>query len=288
MGKTKIEWCDETINFITGCRGKCSYCYARGTAQRNARMGSARYVAVEQLTGDPFHPTYHHNVMEHELKRLSRATKPRVVFIGSMSDPATTGPWMYLDGTGRGGRHQEVSDTWVQEMIIAFAKELPQHTFILLTKRPDNLKMGPWPSNVWIGVSAADEVSANSNIPYLMSQTQWNGRVDCMGPMRPTLQCGGLFTSIEPLQGGPDPMDFVDPAIFDDVITKPGWIVIGSQKRPKLAHGQGRFVVKNALEIVEWARVNDVPCFIKDNLIRLAPDYSWPRQFPAAFGKADK
>jgi len=31
---TKIEYCDATLNFITGCSFGCSYCYARPIANR--------------------------------------------------------------------------------------------------------------------------------------------------------------------------------------------------------------------------------------------------------------
>ena len=29
MNKTKIEWCDSTLNSVVGCTYGCPYCYAR-------------------------------------------------------------------------------------------------------------------------------------------------------------------------------------------------------------------------------------------------------------------
>ena len=34
MNRSKIEWCDHTLNIITGCRHGCEYCYARKISQR--------------------------------------------------------------------------------------------------------------------------------------------------------------------------------------------------------------------------------------------------------------
>lgn len=34
MNRSKIEWCDHTLNPITGCRRNCEYCYARRMVAR--------------------------------------------------------------------------------------------------------------------------------------------------------------------------------------------------------------------------------------------------------------
>ena len=34
MNRSKIEYCDHTLNIITGCRYKCEYCYARQMSRR--------------------------------------------------------------------------------------------------------------------------------------------------------------------------------------------------------------------------------------------------------------
>jgi len=273
MGKTKIEWCDETVNFITGCRNNCAYCYARGTAERNARMGVERYMAVKSITGHAFSPAYHDNVMRKERERLSRVTRPRVIFIGSMSDPATEGRWLYLDGTER-GKGRVAGDSWVQDMISDFCRNLPQHRFILLTKKPQNL-INDWPPNVWIGVSVADHAGARYRIPMLLTDRQTT-----VLESDPVLRCGGLLISAEPLQGGPDPGDFVDPDWLNGVAVKPGWLIIGSQTRPALPPDKVPHVVENGRQLVAWAAENEVPCFTKHNMVQLAPEMSWPMEFP--------
>ena len=34
MAKSKIDWCDDTWNPVTGCRHGCPYCYARAMTNR--------------------------------------------------------------------------------------------------------------------------------------------------------------------------------------------------------------------------------------------------------------
>ena len=288
MGKTRIEWCDETDNFITGCRGDCSYCYARGAAGQNVRRRVPRYVVVKETTGDAFTPAFHQNVMGESHDRLARARRPRVVFLGSMSDPFSEGPWKFYDGTENSAGRQECTDQWVQEMLAYFCRRLPLHRFILLTKKVSNVKVRKWPDNVWIGTSVADHSAARYRIPMLLTNLQMDvgNRNPKTGVVEDrSLECGGTLISVEPLQGGPDPADFVDPAWFDGAMRKPGWLIIGSQTRPALAPDKVPHVVDNARQLVAWAAENGVPCFIKDNLVQLSPDDRWPREFPEALRK---
>lgn len=69
MNKTKIDWCDATINPVVGCTNGCDYCYAR--KQNN------RFHYVENWEKPEFKPD--------ALKKL-KVKRGRVVFIDSMSD----------------------------------------------------------------------------------------------------------------------------------------------------------------------------------------------------------
>lgn len=283
MGKTKIDWCDESINFITGCENGCGFCYARGTARRNARMGSARYVAVESVTGDAFSPTFHQNVMQKEHERLGRATRPRTVFIGSMSDLGHGREWLYLDGSDRAKGQQRATAQWVIDMVRWFCASLPMHRFILLTKRPGNLGFKiNWPSNVVIGVS----ITSNEDACRISKLTQKREEEGFGSPL--------LCASVEPLL---DP-DFAEDTFLEGL----DWIIVGAQtgagakKLDRIVGWErkdgeprdqtlGQFIADAAARIVEWCGDNRVPCFVKENLIRHDPNRDWPRQFPAAFGK---
>jgi protein gp37 len=63
-----------------------------------------------------------------------------VIFVNSMSDLF----------------HEQIPDAFVEEVFDVMARA-PQHTFQVLTKRPDRLATLaptlPWPANVWMGVT---------------------------------------------------------------------------------------------------------------------------------------
>lgn len=66
----------------------------------------------------------------------------------------------------------EEADEWRNEAW-DIIKKCPQHTFLILTKRPENIKdrlpVG-WPfSNVWLGTTTENQEMANKRIPILLS-----------------------------------------------------------------------------------------------------------------------
>jgi len=112
---TKIEWCEETYNPISGCTPiseGCANCYARRMAHRL----KGRYGYPED---DPFRVTFHPDRLDQPLKWK----KPRMIFVCSMGDLF----------------HEDVKFEWVDEVfaIIALAS---QHTFMVLTKRPERMR----------------------------------------------------------------------------------------------------------------------------------------------------
>lgn len=222
--------------------------------------------------------------MQREHERLGRATRPRIVFLGSMSDVGHGREWLYLDGDNGANGEGRATAQWVLEMVRWFCASLPMHRFIILTKRPQNLgfKMG-WPSNVCIGVS----VTSNEDGCRVSKLTQKKEEEGFGSPL--------LCASVEPLL---DP-DF-DEACFLEGLD---WVIIGAQtgagakKLDRVVGWEredgapqdktlGQFIAGAAARIVDQCADRGVPCFVKDNLIRHAPDREWPRQFPAAFGRS--
>lgn len=143
---TKIEWAEKTWNPITGCSKiseGCKNCYAERMSKRLA----GRYGYPKD---NPFAVTLHQDKMLNPLKWK----KPTMVFVCSMGDLL----------------HNKVKQEW-QEQVFTVMKECPQHTFLILTKRPNNFikDINKTPKNLWIGVTVENQFEAEKRIPLLLS-----------------------------------------------------------------------------------------------------------------------
>ena len=167
MSKTKIEWADRVWNPVTGCTKispGCQNCYAERMSKRLA--GRCGYPKDE-----PFKLTLHPARLEEPL----HWRKPSRIFVCSMADLF----------------HDDVSTKFIIDCLSIMA-EAYQHTFMLLTKRPErmreilthetiandvwlqtsrgvNAEPSPWPlPNVWLGVTAENQEQADKRIPVLL------------------------------------------------------------------------------------------------------------------------
>ena len=101
MNKTKIEWCDYTINPIKGiCKHKCWYCYAKAMYKRFGWDEKIRY------DPDAFY----------DVNKIPFGSK---IFVGSTHD--IFGEWV---------------ESEIIKIIISWTAIYPKHTFIFLTKNP--------------------------------------------------------------------------------------------------------------------------------------------------------
>lgn len=133
MKKTKIPWCDYTINPVKGlCPMACPYCYARRMYKRFKWNPEIRYDA------DWWRSMI---ILRHESR----------IFVGSTFE--LFGEW--------------VKPEWL-EKIFYYVDKAPWHTFIFLTKQSQNLiKWSPFPKNCWVGVSATNYTQASKARYYL-------------------------------------------------------------------------------------------------------------------------
>ncbi len=167
---TKIEWCDEVWNPVTGCdpiSEGCQNCYAKRMANR--LQGRFGYPA-----GNPFRVIWH----EDKLKKPTHWRKPRRIFVVSMGDLF----------------HKDVPDEYIWKVFEEAICGNRRHTYMFLTKRPERMrdwflanqhrfwnfpskpnKFGPymtvpWPDHcIWLGVTAENQARANERIPVLLS-----------------------------------------------------------------------------------------------------------------------
>jgi protein gp37 len=124
MADTSIEWATKVWNPTTGCdrvSAGCDHCYALTMARRLKGMGSAKY----QNDGDPrtsgpgFGLTVHPDTLTVPL----RWRQPERVFVNSMSDLF----------------HARVPVPFLAQVFAVMART-PQHTYQVLTKRPERLR----------------------------------------------------------------------------------------------------------------------------------------------------
>ena len=174
---TKIEWCDETLNVVTGCTpigAGCDNCYAMNMFKRR---GKAWGYGPE--------PTFHPKRFE----KLNKYPDGSRVFINSMGDLF----------------HRDVPDKWISS-VFGHIGAYPRLTFIILTKRPKRMmewmmhsgrKVRP---NLHLYVSAWNQESLDHNVGYLL-QTPAAVRGVSIEPMLgPTSLAGahGRWSNIRP------------------------------------------------------------------------------------------
>ena len=121
----------------------------------------------------------------------------------------------------------------------------PQHTFIFLTKRPQNLPK-KFPDNCWVGVSVTNREMLHRAKYYIES-----------------VKAKIKFISFEPL------MDDVMQFLYADLVVKNcDWIIIGA-RTPLNKKTQPK--IEWIKEIVEAADKAGIPIFLKNNLLKLLP-----------------
>ena len=226
MNKSKIEWCDYTVNPIKGlCPMHCKtpdgyeYCYAAGEKGLYKRFKWNPEIRFQRL-------------------KMTMPVKPSRFFVGSTME--LFGDW--------------IKPEWLSE-ILGIVKFHSQHTFIFLTKKPDNLqKWSPFPTNAWVGVSATDNKSLDVALHYLFDITA-------------TVK----FISLEPLMGAIDSWAVGLPCEWNRI----GWLIVGAQTQPlKLPRP---LWVETA---IKYANDYCIPVFLKNNLQRLYPSKKLRQEMP--------
>lgn len=178
---SQIEWTEATWNPIIGCTvisEGCRNCYAMtlaGGRMRNhhTREGLTRLTAAGKpvWTGDV-------RLIESAIDQPLRWSRPRMIFVGAHTD-------LFQDA---------VPDHWLDQLFAVMLNS-PQHTFQILTKRPKRMRdyvlrhayLGSrLLRNIWLGVSAEDQATADERIPFLLdtpAAVRWLSAEPLLGPM---------------------------------------------------------------------------------------------------------
>lgn len=195
MADTSIEWTDATWNPVAGCTiltAGCTNCYAMRMAARLEAMGVDKYQGLTRKSGGRAKWTGKITLDRKSLGVPLKWSKPRRVFVNSMSDLF----------------HSDVPADFIADVWNVMAST-PQHTYQILTKRPDrmidiipDLQRLP---NVWLGTSVED-----SRVLH---------RIDEMRQVPAVVR----FISFEPLIGS------VAGAELRDI----HWAIVGGESGPK-------------------------------------------------------
>jgi protein gp37 len=207
---SSIEWTEATWNPVTGCTkisAGCVHCYAERMAKRLKAMGQARYRNGFEVTLQP-------DVLEVPL----HWKRPRMIFVNSMSDLF----------------HEEVPADYIAK-VFAVMQKASQHTFQVLTKRPERAAELapdlPWPANVWMGTT--------------VERADYLHRIRSLKKIPAAIR----FLSLEPLLGPLPKLPLKDIH----------WVIVGGESGPDARPMQAKWV----FQIREQCQANDVPFFFK-------------------------
>lgn len=129
MKKTKIDWCDCTINPVIGCKRGCPYCYAKKI--------NDRFHFVKDFANPEF--------KSKAIEKPFFGTKPLSVFCDSMSDIE------YWPEEARRRFIDYILDSW------------GDHSFILLTKSPSSINNWKKPRD-----HGEEIILGKSNLPQIL------------------------------------------------------------------------------------------------------------------------
>lgn len=181
---SKIEWTEATWNPVTGCSQVspgCAHCYAKTFAER-----------WRGVPGHPYEQGFDLKLWPDRLEHPLKWTKPRRVFVNSMSDLF----------------HDQVPLSFIQD-VFDVMKAADRHTFQVLTKRHERLaELAPlleWTPNIWIGVS--------------IENRRFTHRADYLRQVNASVR----FVSAEPLLG--PLVDVATPLELEGI----DWLILGGE-----------------------------------------------------------
>lgn len=208
------------MNLVIGCTIGCSYCYARNNVRRF------------HMIDDFENPQYFPGKL-----RLMEKARPQIFLLTGMSDFSRWRP------------------EWRDEV---FAKMVgnPQHQYLFLTKRPEEIDFYTHLDNAWFGVTVTSSKEKNR-----------------ITTLREHIRAGHYHVTFEPM--------------FDDIgsvnLTGIEWVVIGTETGRR----KGKSVSKPewVRNLTKQAHDLDIPVFMKEDLLPIMGEEQMIQELPEAFHK---
>lgn len=243
---SRIEWTEATWNPVAGCSivsPGCTNCYAMRMAERLDLMGQDKYSGLTRRSGG--RPKWNGLIrLDEKALSIPYSWKTgRMIFVNSMSDLF----------------HEDVPISFIRQ-VFNVMKECSHHTFQVLTKRSDRLRVISedltWPTNVWMGVS--------------VENADYKHRIDDLRATHAAVK----FLSLEPLIGDVGRLNLSDIS----------WAIAGGESGPKaramdpswVRSIRDQCIEKNvAFHFKQWGGVN------KKQAGRILDGRTWD-QFPVS------
>ena len=261
---SKIQWCTHTLNTHWGCTKVsegCQHCYADSLATRYGHN-----VWGPTAGRRPMSESYWAQLDKWQ-RQAAKSGETIRVFCNSMSD-LFEGPETCQDPAAyavvRDGRERLFDDI----------ERTPNLTYLLLTKRPENvLDMTPvrwrrdgFPPNVWMGTSVENQARADERIPHLLkipAAVRFLSAEPLLGPVslfaydedEAALRGPGVIRSGGTTASTPHEA----PEGYDDSYPGIDWVIVGGESGP----GARPCNLSWVRSLVEQCRVAGVACFVK-------------------------
>jgi protein gp37 len=256
-----IAYCDETWNPAIGCSAVsagCGNCWAQRQAIRQCAPKGLYHDLVDEdgWTGKT-------RLNERVLDAPLRWRRPRRILVAAMGDLF----------------HESRSDADIDRVFAVMALA-PQHTFLVLTKRPERMRRyfleartslgraheviiqandrmlageGVWPGwplpHVWLGVSVEDQATLDERVSLLydtLAAVRWVSLEPLLGPMPGLEQWLGEWQDD---RRSPNEGRGLD------------WVVVGGESGPRARPCNVAWV----RDVVRQCREACVPCFVKQD-----------------------
>lgn len=208
----------QNLNLVIGCSIGCRYCYARNTVRRF------------HITDNFSVPVYYPQKL-----RLLGKSRPQNLFLTGMSDFSGWDP------------------QWRREIFDQITNN-PQHQYLFLTKRPEEISFSTDLDNVWFGVTVTSRAET--------------GRIKAL---QEHIRGGHYHVTFEPL------FDEIGPVDLSGI----EWIVIGTETGTRKGKSVSR--PEWVQDLTRQAHALSIPVFMKEDLLPILGEQQMIQEIPPAF-----